>query len=261
MGINTGTLHYAAFTHPGKQFKQNQDALLVAGCMHQTAGFWQGELCLDKPCRFAVADGAGGLPSAAKASRTLLQSLLELDEVHPDWLPRQRLSALHHRLVVACQHDRTLINAGATLVTAEIALDGHICLWHAGDSRGYHVRQQGLRQLTDDHTLAYCLRRTEQQSDSEHQAINNSYFGQALDNLFVYSSVAEAPFIGLQRLKLAAGERLLLLSDGVTLHLSDDLLRECLEDMDTVSAIQRIFAAVMASDAEDNASAILIATT
>lgn len=180
------TVHYAAFTHPGKHHRQNQDAIFLPGAVQQKAGFWQGQLNLDKPLRFAIADGVGGLPCAATASRVLLQELMALDLAQPDLLPRQRLFPLHHRLVKACQSQRALQNAGSTLVTAEIATDGQICLWHVGDSRGYHYRPQGLRRLTDDHTLAYCLSRSGSHSQTQLEAIANTRMGQALDNLFIF---------------------------------------------------------------------------
>lgn len=252
------SFHYAAFTHSGKLYQRNQDALLLAGTVQQKAGFWQGHICLDDRLRFALADGAGGLPSAAKASRLLLQELVSLDQTQPSLLPRQRLIPLHHRLVKACQSQRALHNAGSTLITAEIAVDGQIALWHAGDSRGYHHSPQGIRSLTDDHTLAYCLSRFGNHSKAHLQALANTHLGQALDNLFIFSQDAEEPFIGLQRLKLLPGEILLLVSDGVTLYLSDDALAACLTGTDLVANVRQIFDKVMEAGAEDNLSAVAI---
>lgn len=199
------------------------------------------------------------MPTAATASRVLLQELMALDIAQPDLLPRKRLFPLHHRLVKASQSQRALQNAGSTLVTAEIACDGQIRLWHVGDSRGYHYRQQGLRRLTDDHTLAYCLSRSGSHSQSQLDAIAKTRMGQALDNLFIFSQDAEEPFIGLQRLKLLPGEILLLVSDGVTLHLSDDALAACLTGTNLAANVQRLFDQVMAFGAEDNLSAVTIA--
>lgn len=231
----------------------------MPGIVQQKAGFWEGQFNLDAPLRFAVADGVGGLPSAATASRILLQELMVLDTAQPDLLPRQRLFPLHHRLVKSCQSQRALQNAGSTLVTAEIAADGQIGLWHVGDSRGYHYKPQGLRRLTDDHTLAYCLSRSGSHSQIQLDAVAKTRMGQALDNLFIYSPEAEEPFIGLQRLQLLPGETLLLVSDGVTSHLSDDALAVCLSGNGLAANVQRIFDAVMAQGAEDNLSAVAIA--
>lgn len=256
---NNLTLRYAAFTHSGKLHKQNQDALLLAGTVQQKAGFWQDQFKLDECLRFAVADGAGGLPSAAKASRLLLQELASLDLTQSTLLPRQRIIPLHHRLVKACQSQHALHNAGSTLITAEFAVDGSITLWHAGDSRGYHFGAQGIHRLTDDHTLAYCLSRFGNHSQAHLQALANTHMGQALDNLFIYSQDAEEPFIGLQRLKLLPGEILLMVSDGVTLYLSDDALAACLKGTNLVANVRQIYDQVMTAGAEDNLSAVAIA--
>jgi PPM family protein phosphatase len=231
----------------------------LPGAVQQKAGFWQGQLNLGTPLRIAIADGAGGLPSAATASRVLLQELMALDVAQPDLLPRQHLFSLHHHLVKASQSQRALQNAGSTLVTAEIATDGQIGLWHVGDSRGYHYRKQGLRRLTDDHTLAYCLSRSGSHSQTQLEAIANTRMGQALDNLFIFSQDAEEPFIGVQRLKLLPGETLLLVSDGVTPHLSDDALAACFCSGDLTANVQQIFNEVMVLGAEDNLSAVAIA--
>ncbi len=50
-------VQYAAFTHSGKCYRQNQDTLLLPGTVQQKAGFWQGQLNLDAPLRFAITDG------------------------------------------------------------------------------------------------------------------------------------------------------------------------------------------------------------
>ena len=91
------SIHYAAFTHAGKSYYQNQDAILLPEGVQQQAGFWHKQLPLDRCWRFAIADGAGGLPCADKASRLLLRELQQLDVDKPDLLPRSRLLPLHQR--------------------------------------------------------------------------------------------------------------------------------------------------------------------
>ena len=51
----------------------------------------------------------------------------------------------------------------------------------------------------------------------------------------------------------------LLVSDGVTLHLSDDTLVDCLSGSALVANVQQIFDEVMAEGAEDNFSTVVIA--
>lgn len=251
-------LSYAAFTHPGKRFRQNQDALLLDGAVYQKAGFWQETVLLDEMKRFAIADGAGGLPNAAAASRRLLQELAELDQSRPQLLPRQRLIPLHNRLLKICKSQRNFQNAGSTLITAELTPGGQLSLWHAGDSRGYHFGVQGLRQLTDDHTLAFCLGRSGKHPVANLKDFSMTDAGKALDNLFIFSTDAEEPFIGLRQLKLMPSELVLMVSDGVTQYLTNELLAECLRDKDLVKGIQRIFDQVMTTQVEDNVSALAV---
>jgi serine/threonine protein phosphatase PrpC len=255
---NVSTIHYAAFTHPGKRYRQNQDALLLDGTVQQKAGFWHGEVSLDVMKRFAIADGAGGLPNAATASRRLLQELAELDQSRPQLLPRQRLIPLHNRLLKICKSQRSFQNAGATLITVEFATDGQISLWHAGDSRAYHFCAQGLRQLTDDHTLAFCLGRSGKHPATNLENFSKTDAGKALDNLFIFSTDAEEPFIGLRLLKLLPGELVLMVSDGVAQYLTNEVLESCVCGNDLVTSVQRVFDQVMNTDAEDNVSALAI---
>ncbi len=86
----------------------------------------------------------------------------------------------------------------------------------------------------------------------------NTRLGQALDDLFIYSKAAEESFIGLQRFKLQPDEVLLLVSDGVTLYLSDDALAVCLAGTDLVADVRRLFDEVMTAGAENNLSAVAI---
>lgn len=251
-------LHYAAFTHPGKRYRQNQDALLLAGDVLQLAGFWHGQKSLTEKTRFALADGAGGLPNGSAASRTLLQNLAELDACRPQLLPRQRLIPLQNRLVKAVQSQRSLRNAGSTLITAEINMDGQISLWHVGDSRAYLRGPNGLRRLTDDHTLAFCLARTQQHEPGNLQAFAKTHMGRALDNLFVFSPEAEEPFISLQTFQLGSNERLLMVSDGITRYCDDTTLHNCLAGDDVKSDLQKLFEWIMQTPAEDNVSAVLL---
>jgi serine/threonine protein phosphatase PrpC len=60
-------------------------------------------------------------------------------------------------------------------------------------------------------------------------------------------------------LKLLPGETLLLVSDGVTFHLSDDALAACLSGSDLAANVQQIFDEVMAQGAEDNVAEVVIA--
>jgi serine/threonine protein phosphatase PrpC len=252
------TVRYAAFTHQGKPFPHNQDAMLVAGRVVQKAEFIDGWAPLAQMPRFAISDGVSGNPQPAAASRLLLQALLALESTHPGLSPQARAELLQDRLMRALNRERRLEDAAATLITVERA-GAALRLWHAGDSRGYRITQGQARRLTQDHTAVNVLRAEGSLSAEDEDALGESGLANALDNIFVYSHYAEPPTVSVQSLQLPPGEVLLLVSDGVTAELSDTEIAACLNAADLPGSAQRLFAAVMAKGAGDDFSAILLA--
>ena len=252
------TLRYAAFTHPGKSHPHNQDAILVAGQVLQKAGFVDGRVPLADMPRFVISDGVSGNPQPAAASRMLLQALLALEATHPGLSPQARTELLQDRLLRTLNRERRLEDAAATLITVERWGNG-LRLWHAGDSRGYHIAQGQARRLTQDHTVVNVLREEGWLSAEDEDALGGSGLAQALDNIFVYSHYADPPNVDVQSVHLNPGKTLLLVSDGVTAELSDGEIATCIDATDLVGSARRLFNAVMATGAGDDFSAILIA--
>lgn len=251
------TLRYAGFTHQGKPFPHNQDAILVAGRVVQKAEFVDGWAPLTQMPRFAISDGVSGNPQPAAASRLLLQALLALESTHPDWSPQARTEKLQDRLMQALNRERRLEDAAATLIVVERSGAG-LRLWHAGDSRGYRITQGQALRLTQDHTAVNVLRAEGSLSAEEAVALGASGLANALDNIFVYSHYAEPPTVSVQSVPLPPGDVLLLVSDGVTAELSDDEIAACINAADLSGSARRLFDAVMAKGAGDDLSAILL---
>lgn len=165
---------------------------------------------------------------------------------------------MHDRLLRALNRERRLEDAAATLITVERSGAG-FRLWHAGDSRGYRIAQSQALRLTQDHTAVNVLRAEGWLSAEDEDALGGSGLAQALDNILVYSHLAEPPTVSVQSVHLNPGETLLLVSDGVPAELSDDEIVDCIDLADLVGSARRLFSAVMAKGAEDDFSAILIA--
>jgi serine/threonine protein phosphatase PrpC len=208
--------------------------------------------------RFAISDGVGGSPQPAAASRRLLQNLLALDASHPALTPRARAERLHDRLMQALNRQPLLEDAAATLITVEWS-DNRLRLWHAGDSRGYRVHQGQAQRLTQDHTTIHMLQSEGWLDPAEAVALGDTRLANALDNLFVYSHYAEPPTLSVRSVELSPGDILLLVSDGVTSTLTDQQIASCLMAETLTLSARRLHAAVMATPAGDDFSAILIA--
>jgi len=254
------TLRYAAFTHPGKLHRRNQDAILVVDRVLQTADFVHGSLPLQGMLRFAVSDGVSGQPQPAAASRLLLENLLVVQVPNPDLTPQWCAEKLQTRISRDLDRYPKLEDAAATLVTAEVRVDA-IRIGHAGDSRAYRIANGQAERLTHDHTTLSTLIAAGQLTARERSRLADTSFAKALDNLFVYSHYAEPPRVSVQTVTLAPGEVLVLVSDGVTNELGDREIAAFITADELAASARRLFDALMAKGANDDLSAILLAST
>ncbi len=200
-----------ANSHPGAVRSHNEDAFVD----RSDIGLW------------AVADGAGGhdagevasgrlkevldsIPSGLSASELLAQVRLRVAEVHQEL--RDEAERRGPRSMIA-----------STLVVL-LARDGHFaCVW-AGDSRVYLLRDGTLVQVTRDHSLVQELvdagSITADEADGHPRA-----------NV-ITRAVGAAESLELDKVsnRLAAGDRFLLCSDGLSKTLSDAELAALLAD-------------------------------
>jgi len=107
---------------------------------------------------FVVADGIGGRPGGATASRIAVETFLahlkgkELSGGRAGDVLLQAVLAADQRVRQAGQADPLVTGMGTTL--SALVLSGHGAhVAHVGDSRIYLFRQGELRRLTVDHTL------------------------------------------------------------------------------------------------------------
>jgi serine/threonine protein phosphatase PrpC len=191
-------LRFAAISDVGRVRKDNQDS--------GYAGPWL----------LAVCDGVGGAARGDLASSTAVQQLRNIDappvpEHTAEEMVAQVAGALHRahdRIAELVDHDPDL---SSTSTTATVGLfDGEqLAIGHVGDSRAYLFRDQGLTQLTHDHTFVQTLiddgriTETEARVHPHRNLILKAIDGQreAEPDLFV--------------VPLQAGDRLMMCSDGV----------------------------------------------
>jgi protein phosphatase len=122
-----------------------------------------------------------------------------------------------------------------------------------GDSRAYLLRRGRLRRLTQDHTVAAVLLRLDEitpEEAGEHPGTHR---------LTRYVGMEGEALPDIQTLRLEAGDRLLLCSDGLTGMVSDRRIAHLLRQQPTPEdACQALIAAANAAGGRDNISAIVI---
>jgi len=228
-------------TDVGRQRERNEDALLI----------------LDRV--FAVADGMGGHRAGEVASATALEPLaaLETADLPDEDATRTALveavTAANAAVAGRARTEPDLEGMGTTL-TAVLVRDGLAHVAHVGDSRAYLLRDGRLAQLTDDHTLVQALvdqgRITADQARTHH---SRSVITRAI-------GVGTEVEVDVLAVPLAAGDRLLLCSDGLSGVVPDDDIAALLTaNPDDDAAAAALVDAANAAGGPDNVTVLLIA--
>lgn len=214
------------------------------------------DACLDRPDAglWVVADGMGGHAAGDVASSMIVQRLDALDDAQP----------LSH-LVDEAEATLQSVNAelrklatsreAATIGSTVVALIAHgehaVCLW-AGDSRAYRLRGGVLEQVTQDHALVADL--VDRGVLSAEQAANHPQ-----SNLVTRAvGAADALKLDLEIMRLQAGDRFILCSDGLDKELRDDEIREVLARDDGSDAADALVELALSRGSRDNVTVVAI---
>jgi protein phosphatase len=126
-----------------------------------------------------------------------------------------------------------------------------------GDSRGYLVRDNNIKQLTVDHSLAQAL--VEAKTISAEEARDHR-FKNVLWKYLGSKEVGDGPEV--QVLQLQPGDRILLCTDGLTGVVSDEmLLNFILEHPEVQECADGLGQLALDSGSRDNVSCIVLEAT
>jgi serine/threonine protein phosphatase PrpC len=218
-------LRVAQFSASGPR-PENQDALRLVTPAPALAA--------SKGYLFALADGVSQCQDGRLAAQSTLQALaLDYYSTPETWGITQALD----RLLLA-QNRWLLANGLLTTLSALVLRGRRFTLAHVGDCRAYRWQTGQLQRLSEDHVW--------EQPDMQH--VLKRALG--LDQHVVMDYLDG---------ELQAGERLLLLSDGVWATLADSHIRAILDEQtDLDIAVQTLVSAAHRAGSQDNASALLV---
>jgi PPM family protein phosphatase len=228
-------LRYAALSDVGRVRRDNQDS-----------GFASENLLV-------IADGVGGAARGDVASSTAVHMLRRLDAPAPENLEEALAGAVHRahdRIAELVEADPEL-EGTSTTVTAVLFDGRRIGVAHVGDSRGYLLRDGALRQLTTDHTFVQSLidegRITEEESRTHP---HRNLILRAVDG--VHDTDPDL-FV----LDVAAGDRILLCSDGCSGVLDNDRLTDILGTGSVDYAAVELVRASLEAGSTDNVTCVV----
>lgn len=148
------TLSYASATDRGRVRADNQDSF--GEFLPRTDGPEGPRHYL-----FIVADGMGGHVGGQRASQLAVQTTSDVFFTHATGDLRQdvthAIEAANGRIYAEAANG-PLWGMGTTC-TALAVRDGEACIGHVGDSRVYRIDEDGIEQITEDHTQVAALHR------------------------------------------------------------------------------------------------------
>ena len=241
-------LRSGAATETGHVRSVNEDAFLVA------------------PPVFVVADGMGGHTGGDVASSIVVEEFARLGETDGYDLRRgtdavvqtlTRCQARIREFSLAQPGEARSNHAGTTVVAALLVEDEDEPKWllaNLGDSRIYKLLEGRLDQVSVDHSIVQELVdageiTTDQAAEHPERHVITRAVGAALDS-------PEPDFF---LLPLAAAERLLLCSDGITGMIDDDTVARILQETrDPRDAADGLVQAALHAGGRDNATAVVV---
>jgi protein phosphatase len=266
------TVRSFGLTHTGQVRPGNEDSFLIADlakAMHvQQSSVAQADTQYSSECGhlFVVADGMGGHQAGEQASSLAVRTIERETLNTLKWFfhlegPEEK-NVLTEFQTALRQVDRTLFEEATrhpefhgmgTTVTMAYALGQELFVVHVGDSRCYLYRGGRLHRLTRDHTLtAELVRRgalrPEEAADHPYRHIITNCVGGTDPGIDVEA----------HKLDLAAGDLILLCSDGLTEMVDDGRIAAVLHDRpEPKAACERLVAMANEAGGKDNITVLL----
>lgn len=203
---------------------------------------------------FLVADGMGGHEHGQEASRMAARFISEYYFAHANWEIEDRLD---HAFQVANKRIWARSNEGeekmGTTCTALALLGREFYLAHVGDSRCYRINEEGIEQVTTDHTLVEEMRR--EGVLTEEEALHHPR-RHALMRALGIREETDIDILGPFPVKM--GDRYLLCSDGLAPVQNDELHRLVMATNVPQEACETLVALANERGGPDNVTVLVV---
>lgn len=147
--------------------------------------------------------------------------------------------------------DPELMGMGTTLI-AVIVDNGKALVVHVGDSRVYHLSGSVLSQITTDHSVVQEMIAKGQITAEQAKGHPRKHF---ITRAIGVENEARSDF---DSFDVATGDRILLCSDGLTNMVSDEQLRELLQNGEPASLPSTLINVANQCGGDDNITAVVI---
>jgi PPM family protein phosphatase len=249
-------IQFSADTDVGKKRDANEDNLIADG----ESGL------------FVVCDGMGGHAAGEVASAIAVQTIREIvgqskdliagfkaGDAHVDRY--ELLQMLEHIIQTACSRIHEAAQADTqrrgmgTTCSMLLVIGGRGFVAHVGDSRIYLVRDGGVHQLTEDHSLVNELvRRGKMRRDEVEGSPYAEYKNAVTRAVGVYPSV-EADTLDFD---ILPGDQFLLCSDGLHYYLKDEIITSAFAEQALPTITKKFIELANEGGGHDNITAVAV---
>ncbi len=229
----------------------------------------------EKTCLCVVCDGMGGARGGAEASKLASEKFVSvIDDFISPYIGNKdkKISANEIKEAMLDAVDQanyavndyaslhpTLKGMGTTLVATLIIKNNIFCV-NVGDSRMYFMNSEKIKQITKDHSYVQYLLDLGQITEQEAENFPNKNI---ITRAIGTESSVKADFL---RESVAEGTYMLLCTDGLTNHVSDEGIRDIVISADTKSLDQiklsltarRLIDCANENGGADNITAVLV---
>lgn len=206
-----------------------------------------------------LCDGMGGAAGGSTASTLARDTIIQ--QVSASYRPdlnlrsiknimQAAISAANIRVFDQSVNDQSLAGMGTTAVVALIT-DSCAYIAHVGDSRAYLIGQGGMNQLTTDHSIVQMMVESGQiTADEARVHPKRNIITRAV-------GVSDSVKIDFDQISTAAGDRLLVCSDGLTNYAGADEICEIVKSNSAQDAVRLLVSLANQNGGGDNITVVL----
>ncbi len=233
-------------TNKGLMRENNEDSLIVEQ--------------FDDYCLYAVADGMGGHKAGEVASSIAIEEIKNLfvnnvknKDFQPPSFIIESVKKSNERIRERSFNSEECCGMGTTVTMAVLdKLNNIIYIGNIGDSRAYLLRNNEIKQITTDHTYVNELIKDGKITEEEAKTHpKRNVITRALGSEdYVHADIFE--------LELYGNDILLLCTDGLTTHVSDDRMLEIIKEFGTSESVRKLIKQANDNGGTDNITIIIV---
>ncbi|MBP1535502.1 MAG: Stp1/IreP family PP2C-type Ser/Thr phosphatase [Ruminococcus sp.] len=235
----------------GQKREENQDRVMIK------------ELEGDNTCIAIVCDGMGGAASGGEASQLAMDEFLK--SVTENYRPDMNENSIRNLLLIAVHRANNAVyetsiedmdkNGMGTTCVAALVRNKSIYVVNVGDSRGYLLTGDGIKQITTDHTYVEALRQQGQITDEE--AKNHPYRN------VITKAVGVEPDVDVDYFEFECYDTgnfaLVLCSDGLSGYCSEEFIYCTVFGNNLDEAVRKLIDHSNESGGKDNITVAIVA--